>query len=257
MTILAVDDEELALEGMIAAIHEAAPSAEVHGFSYVEDVLDFAQKHPCDAVFLDVELGEGNGIELAIQLQILHPDINVIFTTGYDDYMRAAFDMHASGYLKKPITARKIQIELNHLRHPVEQPNRLQIRTFGNFEAYADGRPLVFRSQKTRELFAYLIDRNSALCSNSEIISVIFDDDNKHDGYLRQLRKDLIDTLTAVGCSEVLNYQRGRLGILPSKLDCDYYDWLSGKRAGCTYRGEYMSQYSWAEYTNAMLARTL
>lgn len=257
MKIIAVDDEELALEGMLKAIRDATPDAEVEGFSYAEDALDYAKSHACDVAFLDVELQDENGVELAGELQALHPEINIIFTTGYDEYLQDAFALHASGYLKKPITARKIKTELDNLRRPVEQPARLQVCTFGNFEVYVGGRPLVFRSQKTKELFAYLIDRNGALCTNSEIISVIFDDDNKHDGYLRQLRKDLSDTLAAAGFSDVLNYQRGRLGVLPANLDCDYYSFLAGKQNGSTYRGEYMSQYSWAEYTNAMLSRTL
>lgn len=257
MKIIAVDDEELSLHGALKAIREAAPTAEVQGFSYAKDALEYVQEHPCNIAFLDVELPDESGVELAAKLKALDPDINIIFATGYDDYLQDAFALHASGYLKKPITARKIQSELENLRRPVRKSNRLQVRTFGNFEAYANGRPLAFRSQKAKELFAYLIDRNGALCTNSEIIAAIFDDDNKHDGYLRQLRKDLIDTLTAAGCPEVLNYQRGRLGVLPENMDCDYYDWLAGKRTGLSYRGEYMSQYSWAEYTNAMLERTL
>lgn len=37
-------------------------------------------------------------------------------------------------------------------------------------------------------------------------------------------------------------------------FDCDYYDWRDGRREGLAYQGEYMTQYSWGEYTNALLA---
>lgn len=52
MNIIAVDDEELALEGLLDAIRQAAPEAEVHGFSYPEDALAFADGHPCAVAFL-------------------------------------------------------------------------------------------------------------------------------------------------------------------------------------------------------------
>lgn len=42
--------------------------------------------------------------------------------------------------------------------------------------------------------------------------------------------------------------------INPEKVSCDYYDWCSGKpQAINRYRGEYMAQYGWADFTNAYL----
>ena len=40
---------------------------------------------------------------------------------------------------------------------------------------------------------------------------------------------------------------------MPDNLDCDYYDWCEGKRMGIMWHGEYMAQYSFAEFTNASL----
>ena len=137
------------------------------------------------------------------------------------------------------------------------EPPRLTARVFGNFEIYYNGVPLAFQYSRTKELIAYLIDRNGALCTNGEIIAALFEDDDNHDAYLRSLRKDLLDTLSAVGCADVIVQQRGRLGILPQKIDCDYFRWLKGNRLGCEYRGEYMKQYSWAERTAALLDHSL
>ena len=49
--------------------------------------------------------------------------------------------------------------------------------------------------------------------------------------------------------------QRGKLGIVPDDLDCDYYDWCDGKSMGIMWQGEYMAQYSWSEYTAGVLER--
>ena len=257
MTIIALDDEKLALDALLDAIREAAPEAQVHGFRSAEEALHFAREHSCDVAFLDVEMTEMDGMELAAQLVAQSPNVNIVFATGYDEYRVGAFAIHASGYLKKPITARKVRTELENLRRPVEEPPRLTARAFGNFEIYYNGVPLAFQYSRTKELIAYLIDRNSALCTNGEIIAALFEDDDNHDAYLRSLRKDLLDTLSAVGCADVIVQQRGRLGILPQKIACDYFRWLKGNRLGCEYHGEYMKQYSWAESTAALLDHSL
>lgn len=256
MKIIALDDEELALEGLMDAIHACAPNAELHGFSYAEDVLVFLRDHSCDVAFLDVEMAGINGVELAEQLKLRNPDVNLIFATGFSSYQGNAFDLHASGYLMKPITAEKVKRELDNLRRPVPEEKRIQVQCFGNFEVYLDGIPLEFKYHKTKELLAYLVDRKGALCTNGEIIAKLFGDDN-HNAYLRSLRKDLLDTLETAGCADVITQQRGKLGLVPEAIRCDYYDWCDGKRMGNAYLGEYMAQYSWSEYTNAALQQTM
>ena len=254
MIVIAVDDERLALENLVEAIAHASADAKIHRFRYPEDALAFAGENRVDVAFLDVEMVGMNGVELAEGLKLYHPDINIIFSTGYGHYRDAAFDLHASGYLTKPITPEKVKKELENLRRPVRNPKRIRIRAFGNFEVYLDGSPISFKYSKTKELLAYLVDRKGALCSNGEIMAILFEDDNGHEAYFRSLRKDLSDILEAAGCGEILSQQRGRIGIFPERVECDYYNWCSGKRAGINaFQGEYMTQYSWGEYTNAML----
>ena len=45
MKIIAVDDERIALEGLLDVIREAAPEAELTGFEYPEDALEFVYKN--------------------------------------------------------------------------------------------------------------------------------------------------------------------------------------------------------------------
>ena len=258
MIVLAVDDERIALENLTDSIRVAAPHAQIHSFRYPEDALEFATGNYVDVAFLDVEMVSMNGVELAEGLKLLHPDINIVFSTGYGHYRDAAFDLHASGYLTKPITPEKVKKELDNLRRPVREAKRVKIRAFGNFEVYLDGVPVSFKYSKTKEMLAYLVDRKGALCSNGEIMAILFEDDTGHEAYFRSLRKDLTDVLDAAGCGAILNQQRGRIGINPELVDCDYFNWCSGRRSpGNAYHGEYMTQYSWGEYTNAMLSNQI
>ncbi|MBR2895024.1 MAG: response regulator [Oscillospiraceae bacterium] len=253
MKIIAVDDERIALEGLLDVISEAAPEAELTGFEYPEDALAFVDENKCNIAFLDVEMSGMSGVELAEQLKLRNPDINIIFATGFEEYRKEAYDLHASGYLTKPITVDKVKRELSDLRRPIAQNVRLRVQAFGNFEVFVDETPIAFRYSKTKELFAYLIDRKGALCTLAELQAVLFEDEGGHEEYLKRLRRDLIDTLTLIGCDNILAIQRGKLGVIPDRLECDYYDWCEGKRSGNDWLGEYMVQYSWGEHTAGIL----
>ena len=255
MKIIAVDDEKIALEGLLDVIGEAAPTAQLHGFEYPEDALAFVDENECNIAFLDVEMTEMSGVELAQQLKQRNPDINIIFATGFEEYRKEAYDLHASGYLTKPITVEKVKKELSDLRRPIANSARLRVQAFGNFEVFVDETPIAFKYSKTKELLAYLIDRKGALCTLGELQAVLFEDESGHDAYMKSLRRDLIGILTLLGCENAIAHQRGKLGVVPDRLECDYYDWCSGKRKNIVWQGEYMAQYSWSEYTAGLLER--
>lgn len=263
MRIIAVDDEKLALEALVSAIRKADSESEIIEFRKAEEALNFAEQNEADVAFLDIELRRMSGIELARKLKAINPRINIVFSTGYAEYRGDAFEMHASGYITKPITAQKVQAELENLRYPSGVPaapagengishnHRIYCQTFGNFEVFADGKPVEFKYQRTRELLAYLIDRGS-ICSTNEIIAVMWEDD-RHGSYFRNLKKDLLESLEAVGCRDIIINQWGKLGVIPELIDCDLYDWKKGLPAAINaYRGEYMSQYGWAEFSIGM-----
>ena len=258
MRIIAVDDERIALDALSNAIKAIVAEDEVLSFRYPEDALEYAKDNACDIAFLDVEMAGMSGIALAEELKKFNSEINIVFCTGYGNYRDAAFELHASGYLMKPITPEKIKRELENLRRPIYEKKKLKVQTFGNFEVYVDGKPLAFKYRRTKELFAYLIDRVGAMCTVGEIIGILFEDEGGREDYFQKLRRDLLSTLEDVGCADAIVHQRGMLGAVVTEIRCDYYDYLTGKKDLATsYFGEYMSQYSFAEYTNAQLSRKL
>ena len=131
----------------------------------------------------------------------------------------------------------------------------LYARTFGSFQVFFNGIHLRFKYERSREMLAYLIDRNGAFCSKTELSRILFNGEKGHDSYLKKLREDMLNVLDSYGCSSCIITQRGRMAVSHRNLRCDYYDWLDGaygmKRV---FRGEYMSQYSWADHTRGILA---
>ncbi|MEG1145667.1 MAG: response regulator, partial [Clostridium sp.] len=200
-------------------------------------------------------MSDMDGIALAKHLKQVNPKVNIIFVTAYKKYAMEALSLHSSGYVMKPATKEKIEHELEYLRYPVSMltKHKVWIQCFGNFEVFADGEPIKFTYSKTKELLAFLVDRKGAFCSNGEIIAALWEDDGdmvKKSSYLRDLRADLRATFTTFGVEEAIRKQRGVMAVSLDKIACDYYNWMQGDIAAINaYRGEYMSQYSWGEFT--------
>ncbi len=120
MNILAVDDEQSALSLLNKALLKIMPNDNIACFLTVDDALSYAQNSLIDVAFLDIEMGNVSGLNLAKQLTEIKADTNIIFVTGYMQYMDEAFKMYASGYVKKPVRIERIKRELEHLRYPVK-----------------------------------------------------------------------------------------------------------------------------------------
>lgn len=91
----------------------------------------------------------------------------------------------------------------------------IKIQCFGNFEIFVGGRPLSFKRSKSKELLAYLVDRNGATCTNGEMLAVLWED--KPDtaslhSHLRNLIFDLSHTLEDAGVNRAAGTRPQHLG---------------------------------------------
>ena len=260
MRILAVDDKAMPRKVLVRAISQAAPDAEVIACAGTAEALEECEHATFDVAFLDIDMPRMNGIELARELKRLNPRVNIVFATGYGEFMSEAFMLHSSGYLMKPITAQAVAAELENLRFDPRQSapsDKLVVHCFGDFEVFYNGKALDFERAKTKEVLAYLVDRQGAVVSLREIEAALWEDPAQGSvsgSYLRTLVSDLKHALADCGLSRALVKRYGELGIDTEFLACDYYDYLAGDPLAINrWRGEYMSQYSWAETTKASL----
>ena len=254
MKAIAVDDEMLMLGALVKAISASPDIAEVTKFSDCEEALDFVRSNHVDVAFLDINMRGMGGLALAERIIASRPNCRIVFCTGYEEYAIPAFKLHASGYLMKPISAEDVQTEINNIKGLRQREKLLTVNCFGNFEVYAKGEKLSFKRMKSKELFAFLIDRKGAAMTAKQICAVLFPDDmddNKNSAYLRQLVLDLKNTLKAVGAESVLRHETPCYRVDTSLIQCDYFSYLETGKPD--FYGEYMMQYSWAEETCAML----
>ena len=261
MRIYVIDDEPTVLKASERVIRRAMPDAEVTAFLSAAEALDSLNNlsAPLDVCFCDIEMPGINGLEFALRLKQISPETKIIFVTAYSEYALEAFRIHANGYILKPINVVRVLEEIGEPEdsHNEASTELLKVQCFGNFEVFWQGKPLLFNRKKTRELFAYLVDRKGAMCSSEEIATAVWEDDGDIKNtktHIRVLISDLRKTLANIGQEDVVIRQRGQVGINTEKLDCDYYHMLEGDmNALNTFKGEYMSQYSWAEITAGQL----
>ena len=254
MIAIAVDDEILMLGALVKAISASPDIKEVAKFSDCEEALEFVKNNPTDVAFLDINMRGMGGLALAESIVATRPGCKIVFCTGYEEYAVPAFKLHASGYLLKPISAKDVQVEIDNIKGVRQKEKPISVNCFGNFEVYAKDEKLTFKRLKTKELFAFLVDRRGAGMTAKQICAVLFPDDTddtKNAAYLRQLVMDLKNTLKAVGAENVLRHETPCYRVDTTLIRCDYFSYLeTGKPQ---FHGEYMMQYSWAEETCATL----
>ena len=141
---------------------------------------------------------------------------------------------------------------------PPEEGSALaSIRTFGYFDVFVGGRPIAFRNKKSKELFALLVDRRGGYITSEEAIAFLWEDEETSPVTLARYRKvalRLKNLLEEYGIPEVMESVDGKRRIVPERVRCDLYDYLSGREEYAQlFKGSYLTNYSWGENTLAEL----
>ncbi len=105
--------ERWAVSADIAMKIESFPSAEAFLFRYEED-------KSFDLLLLDIEMGQMSGVELARRIRQHNRLVQIIFITGYMEYIAEGYDVEALHYLLKPVTEEKLRAVLDRAAQRLE-----------------------------------------------------------------------------------------------------------------------------------------
>ena len=113
MNVLIVENEKPAIAGLSGLLKKIDSTVNIVGTTEsVESTINWFQNNPSpELVFMDIQLDDGLCFEV---FETIKPDIPVIFTTAYDEYMLSAFKVNSVDYLLKPI-------EESPLRNAIEK----------------------------------------------------------------------------------------------------------------------------------------
>lgn len=85
----------------ITIVIEKFVSAENFLFCYEDD-------KNYDILLIDIEMGDMNGVEMAKKIRAQNRDVQIVFVTGYNDYIADGYDVEALHYILKPVHGEKL-----------------------------------------------------------------------------------------------------------------------------------------------------
>lgn len=122
MKAIIVDDEEKSAELLRLKLAKFCPEVEVvQVFTEAAPVTDFVLKHPPDVLFLDIEMPEIDGLNIARQIK---DTTEIIFVTAYDKYSIEALRISVLDYLLKPVGEEELKKCMTRLQEKIEQKKK-------------------------------------------------------------------------------------------------------------------------------------
>lgn len=129
LSCIAVDDEPLAL-GLVCAFIEKTPFLKLTGrFSSAVEALQHVLQNPVDVIFLDIQMPDLTGLELARVLERNNrgsQTTRIIFTTAFDQFALDGFRVDALDYLLKPFNYEEFLRAASKARHYFELIQRTE-----------------------------------------------------------------------------------------------------------------------------------
>ena len=161
-----VDDEKPALDVLRLLLDKTGQICVVGSFTSASDALAAMQNLKPDVAFLDIEMSDMSGMELAEKIIDTGCDIEIVFVTAYDKYAIEAFRVNAIDYILKPFSLDDIAQAIARLKKVKPMPavsqtssDKGRIYCFGGLLVYGVGsrEAVKWRTSKTEELFAFML----------------------------------------------------------------------------------------------------
>lgn len=116
MLIYVCDDEIEILNRIADAISAYMPDSAVEIFSGGKAVADALATKPCDLLFLDIDMPDIGGMEIACRLNRLEQKPLLVFVTNHDELVYESFQYHPFGFIRKNYFAQEIEKTLDDCR---------------------------------------------------------------------------------------------------------------------------------------------
>lgn len=162
-----MDDEKLALDLLEAMLREIGEVEIIGKFLSAAEGLRSIERLQPDLLFLDIEMPEMNGINVADQME--NKNIDVVFVTAYDEYALKAFNVGAVDYVLKPIEKERLKKTIDNILkrrrvYKIEDQQQLRIKasfldSFSLFSVKEE--KMKWRTKKVKELCAFLLHHSS------------------------------------------------------------------------------------------------
>ena len=180
INVILIDDEEFALLEMEFLLKEY-PHVNILGkFTNPIEALDKIELMKPHCVFIDINMPQLGGLDVTKKIQKSMAEIDVVFVTAYEQYAVEAFKVEAMDYLLKPVSKERLDQTVERLLrgkglNRQMGGNMLELRCMGSLQVGWRGRaPIKWRTEKEKELFAFLLNKKDMEVSRDRIIDELW-----------------------------------------------------------------------------------
>lgn len=104
----------------------AGHEVQIDGFPSAESFLfRYAGESDYDILLLDIEMGAMDGVTMAKELRKSNDTVQIIFITGYSDYISEGYEVAALHYLMKPVNEEKLCLVLDRAAEKLAKNERV------------------------------------------------------------------------------------------------------------------------------------
>lgn len=244
MKIIIVDDEITSLQTFFTQIINENDLEYKFFKDNANEILEYVKSNNINAAFLDINMPNINGIDLAKRLININKNIKIIFVTGLSTTINEidnSIKNNVVGFIYKPYDFNDLKYYVNIISNDNVV---LDVKMFNSFDCFIDGKVINFSSSKSKELFALLLAYNGKILDMNDAISQIWPD--KDIDKSKKLYRDAVWRLRKTLDENKFNcitFQRGALILNKENIKCDYWDYLNNNGR---YNGVFCKSYDWA-----------
>ncbi|MEJ8546672.1 response regulator [Brevibacillus borstelensis] len=279
MKAIIVDDERLALRRMEKLLTEQSgindPIRLTGSFQDPHAALEAAQREKLDVAFLDIQMSEMDGFELAERLLNIQPHLHIVFVTAFQEYAVKAFDMNALDYLLKPVHQSRLAVTVQRAaesagKTPISYSGKMTLcclQSLHYLDQQGNAQYFPWKTLKGQELFAYLVHYRDKTVSKQVLIDLLwpdYDTDRSRTQLhtaIYQIRK----MIKSIGFDLEIKYKDEGYRLVWGNLKLDVEEWEAFVRKApkvtpetleqhlaimALYTGDFLEEhpYLWAEY---------
>lgn len=181
LSVVIVDDEIPVLNLLKMFLQKTEQVNVLETFTDPTEALKNIINIKPNVVFLDIEMPEINGLELANSLLEQNDELMVVFVTGYNQYALEAFQVNALDYILKPVNPDRIQkcvSRLMKLKIPKDEEKvdirQTKICCFGDFEVHGNNGVIKWPTRKVEEMLAYFIFNRDCNINGMELGEILW-----------------------------------------------------------------------------------
>ncbi len=233
--VVIVDDEPLVLNLLKKRLKDRGDIDIIGEFTDSEEALEKIPGLEPDIAFLDVEMPEMDGIELASKLQRRNIDMDIVFVTAYEQYAVEAFKLNALHYILKPVDDTGVTEVLRRMSKKSkpqgnERYKNSRIQLFGDVVILnQSGEKVNWVTAKAKELFVLLLIHQKKGVNKWHIIEHLWPDSDSEKAHqnLYTTVFRLKRSLKEAGMEVDIENNDGHYRIILRNTNCDWCQFQS------------------------------